>query len=145
MNVADSERMAGELAAIGYERLPESAAPDEADMILLVTCCVRETAEDKIYGKLGEYKRLKENNPRLILGITGCMAQKEGEALIKRAPHLDFVLGTNKLAELAPLVQELEEARTVREGLGARTKRLWRRRKRSFAVSGWWIRRRKTI
>lgn len=119
MNVADSERMAGELAAIGYERLPESAAPDEADMILLVTCCVRETAEDKIYGKLGEYKHLKEHNPRLILGITGCMAQKEGEALIKRAPHLDFVLGTNKLAELAPLVQKLEEARTVLEGLRA--------------------------
>ncbi len=122
MNVADSERMAGELAAIGYERLPESAAPDEADMILLVTCCVRETAEDKIYGKLGEYKRLKESNPRLILGITGCMAQKEGEALIKRAPHLDFVLGTNKLAELAPLVQRLEEARIVLEGTRAEDK-----------------------
>lgn len=119
MNVADSERMAGELAAIGYERLPEEAAPDEADLILLVTCCVRETAEDKIYGKLGEYKHLKEKNPRLILGITGCMAQKEGEALIRRAPHLDFVLGTNKIAELAPLVQKLEAARIVLDGLKA--------------------------
>lgn len=119
MNVADSERMAGELAAIGYERLPEEAAPDEADLILLVTCCVRETAEDKIYGKLGEYKHLKEKNPRMILGITGCMAQKEGEALIRRAPHLDFVLGTNKIAELAPLVQKLEAARIVLDGLKA--------------------------
>ena len=111
MNVADGERMAGELASLGYERLPETAAPDEADMILLVTCCVRETAEDKIYGKLGEYKHLKEKNPRLILGITGCMAHKEGDALVKRAPHLDFVLGTNKIAELVPLVEKLEKAR----------------------------------
>ncbi len=108
MNISDAERMEGQLVTIGYERTENM---EEADLILLNTCCVRETAEDKVYGKIGEIKHLKRENPRLILGITGCMAQKEGEALIKRAPHIDFVLGTNKVHELAHVVQEVEAAK----------------------------------
>ena len=108
MNVSDAERMAGQLGTIGYER---TDAMEEADLILLNTCCVRETAEDKVYGKIGEIKRFKERNPSLIFGITGCMAQKEGEKLIRRAPHIDFVLGTNKIRELAHVVQGLQEER----------------------------------
>ena len=108
MNISDAERMEGQLATLGYERTEDMA---RADLILLNTCCVRETAEDKVYGKIGEIKHIKRRNPALIFGITGCMAQKEGEALIRRAPHIDFVLGTNKVHELKATVRQLESAR----------------------------------
>ena len=108
MNISDAERMEGQLATLGYERTENIA---RADLILLNTCCVRETAEDKVYGKIGEIKHIKRANPALIFGITGCMAQKEGEALIRRAPHIDFVLGTNKVHELKATVRQLESAR----------------------------------
>ncbi|MDD6397911.1 MAG: tRNA (N6-isopentenyl adenosine(37)-C2)-methylthiotransferase MiaB [Selenomonadaceae bacterium] len=107
MNFSDAERMEGELAKIGYEYTDTMA---KADLIMINTCCVRETAEDKVYGKIGEIKGLKRKNPDLILGITGCMAQKEGEKLIKRAPHIDFVLGTNKIAEVVNTVKQIESA-----------------------------------
>ena len=108
MNVSDAERMEGQLETIGYEPTEEMT---EADLILINTCCVRESAEDRVYGKIGEIKHLKEKNPALIFGITGCMAQKEGEALIRRAPHIDFVLGTNKVHELTRVVQEIAAER----------------------------------
>lgn len=108
MNISDAERMEGQLAALGYKRTENMA---DADLILLNTCCVRETAEDKVYGKIGEIKHIKRTRPALIFGITGCMAQKEGEALIRRAPHIDFVLGTNKVHELKTTVQQLESER----------------------------------
>ena len=108
MNVADAERMAGQLADIGYERLADDAPMEEADLLIINTCAVRETAEDKVYGKIGEIKNIKRKNPQLIFGITGCMAQKESDKLIKRAPHIDFVLGTGKVHELNAVVQEIE-------------------------------------
>ena len=108
MNVSDAERMEGQLQSIGYVR---TASMEDADLILLNTCCVRETAEDKVYGKIGEIKHIREKNPGLIFGITGCMAQKEGENLIRRAPHIDFVLGTNKVQELVNVVKEIEAER----------------------------------
>ena len=108
MNVAESERMAGQLAAIGYEMTDDIAA---ADLILINSCCVRETAEDKINGKIGELKRYKLQNPALIIGVTGCMAQKDADAIIKRSPHVDFVLGTSRRGELSRVVESLESAR----------------------------------
>ena len=105
MNVADSERMAGLLGKIGYTLTDDA---DRADLILINTCCVRATAEDKIFGQIGRFKSLKREKPALILGVAGCMAQKEGENLIKRAPHIDFVLGTGQSSEVARVVQSLE-------------------------------------
>ena len=105
MNVADSERMAGLLKKIGYSLTDDL---DAADLILINTCCVRSTAEDKVFGQIGRFKTLKKQNPSLILGVAGCMAQKEGENLIKRAPHVDFVLGTGQSSEIANVVQSLE-------------------------------------
>lgn len=107
-NVSDGERMAGQLKAIGYDRTEDM---EQADLILINTCCVRETAEDKVYGKIGEIKALKRRKPDLIFGIAGCMAQKEGEALIKRAPHIDFVLGTSKVHSLSQTVRRIEAER----------------------------------
>ena len=80
MNFSDAERIEGELKKLGYEATDEM---DKASLIIINTCCVRETAEDKVYGKIGEIKNLKRKNPDLILGITGCMAQKEG----RRPPY----------------------------------------------------------
>ena len=108
MNVAESERMAGQLQKIGYT-LTENL--DAADLVLFNTCCVRATAEDKIYGKIGEIKKYKRQNPALIVGIVGCLAQKDGENLIKRAPHVDFVLGTGKRGELVSVVENFESTR----------------------------------
>ncbi len=105
MNVADSERMAAQLKKIGYENEEDAG---KADLVIINTCCVRETAEEKIYGKIGELLHLKRENPALILGVVGCMAQKEGEKLIKRAPHIDFVLGTGKAAGLNETVTAAE-------------------------------------
>ena len=105
MNIADAERMEGQLQAAGYARTEETA---DADIILINTCCVRETAEDKVYGKIGEIKKVKEKNPNLIFGIAGCMAQKEGDNLMRRAPHIDFVLGTGKVQELARIIGEIQ-------------------------------------
>ena len=104
MNIADAERMEGQLQAAGYTPTEETA---RADIVLINTCCVRETAEDKVYGKIGEIKKIKEKNPRLIFGITGCMAQKEGDSLMRRAPHIDFVLGTGKVHELTRIIAEI--------------------------------------
>ncbi|MBR6888533.1 MAG: tRNA (N6-isopentenyl adenosine(37)-C2)-methylthiotransferase MiaB [Selenomonadaceae bacterium] len=108
MNVADSERMAGHLKQIGYSLTEDLAA---ADLILINTCCVRGTAEDKVLGQIGRFKTLKREKPSLILGVAGCMAQKEGANLIKRAPHVDFVLGTGQSCEVARVVQSIERER----------------------------------
>ena len=105
MNISDSERMAGQLTEMGYKETTELG---QADVILINTCCVRESAEDKIHGKIGEIKHLKQSKPRLVFGVTGCMAQKDGDALLKRAPHVDFVLGTNKVHELGNVIREVQ-------------------------------------
>ncbi len=108
MNVADSERMAGLLKKIGYTLTDDA---ERADLILINTCCVRATAEDKVFGQIGKFKSLKREKPSLILGVAGCMAQKEGANLIKRAPHIDFVLGTGQSSEVARVVLSLERER----------------------------------
>jgi len=108
MNIADAERMEGQLQSAGYVRTEET---ERADVIIINTCCVRESAEDKVYGKIGEIKKIKERNPRLVFGIAGCMAQKEGDNLMRRAPHIDFVLGTGKVQELTRIIAEIRAER----------------------------------
>lgn len=103
MNESDSERYAGQLEELGYHRTEDM---DMADIILLNTCCVRETAEDKILGKIGELKHLKQRNPKLIIAVAGCMAQEWQDRLFKRAPHIDLVIGTHNIHKLIELVQE---------------------------------------
>ena len=98
MNVADSERMAGLLKKIGYSMTDD---PDAADLILINTCCVRATAEDKVFGQIGRFKTLKRQKPSLILGVAGCMAQKEGTWSSIVAAQRTFVLPTSINAEPA--------------------------------------------
>ena len=90
MNVYDSERMAEALGGQGYV---ETATPDDADMILLNTCHIREKAAEKVYSELGRFKGLKADNPELKIGVAGCVAQAEGGEIMRRQPLVDLVVG----------------------------------------------------
>lgn len=108
MNESDSERLAHQLESVGYVPTEEV---DVADLIILNTCCVRETAENKIYGRIGELKHLKEKNKNLIIAITGCMAQKNQADMFKRAPHIDIVLGTHNIQHINEMVKEVQRTK----------------------------------
>jgi len=90
MNVYDSERMAEALGGQGYV---ETQSPEDADMILLNTCHIREKAAEKVYSELGRFRGLKEANPELKIGVAGCVAQAEGEEIMRRQPLVDLVVG----------------------------------------------------
>jgi tRNA-2-methylthio-N6-dimethylallyladenosine synthase len=100
MNVYDSERMAEALGGSGYV---ETASPDDADMILLNTCHIREKAAEKIYSELGRYKGLKAANPDLKIGVAGCVAQAEGQEIMRRQPMVDLVVGPQSYHKLPEL------------------------------------------
>jgi len=101
MNELDSQRMAGQLMQQGI--LP-TRDPQEADVILLNSCSVREKAEQKVYSRLGEYRLLKQDHRDLLIGLCGCVAQQEGERALDRVPDLDFVLGPARVGELQEVV-----------------------------------------
>jgi tRNA-2-methylthio-N6-dimethylallyladenosine synthase len=101
MNVHDSEKIAGILRGCGYE---EAASVDEADLVLLNTCSVREKAAAKVFSRLGALRRLKRARPSMILGVCGCVAQVEGETIFRRAPWVDLVMGPRNLAHLGDLL-----------------------------------------
>jgi tRNA-2-methylthio-N6-dimethylallyladenosine synthase len=101
MNELDSQRMAGQLMQQGI--LPTREV-EEADIILLNSCSVREKAEQKVYSRLGEYRLLKRGKGDLLIGLCGCVAQQEGERALERVPDLDFVLGPARVGELQDVV-----------------------------------------
>jgi tRNA-2-methylthio-N6-dimethylallyladenosine synthase len=101
MNEYDSERVAGLLREDHYE-LTDRA--DEADLILLNTCAIREKAEDKVYSQLGELRRLKQRRPQVLIGVMGCMAQLHQGRIQARAPHVDLVFGSPAIGRVGQLV-----------------------------------------
>jgi tRNA-2-methylthio-N6-dimethylallyladenosine synthase len=101
MNLLDSELVVARLRDEGYELTDDINA---ADTILYNTCSVRQHAEDKIYSALGRIKRLKERKPELAIGVLGCMAQKDQDAIFRRAPHVDVVVGPGQLAKVPELL-----------------------------------------
>ncbi len=105
MNVHDSERMAGMLESLGYD---STEAPEGADVILLNTCAVRERPEHKLYSELGQIRLLKAQNPNLILGVAGCMAQREAQTIRRRVPEVDILLGPRNLHHLSTLVRRAQ-------------------------------------
>lgn len=104
MNVLDSELVAADLLRVGYELVD---SPRKADTILLNTCSVRQHAEDKIYSALGRLKLVKEKHPGMIIGVLGCMAQKDQGQIFKRAPHVDLIVGPGQLGQLPALLQHV--------------------------------------
>jgi tRNA-2-methylthio-N6-dimethylallyladenosine synthase len=101
-NELDSERIAGLLAPEGYDLIDRE---EEADLILLNTCAIREKAEQKVYSRLGTFQALKRQKAGLRIGICGCVAQQEGRALLDRFPYLDFVVGPGQLTAIPRLLQ----------------------------------------
>lgn len=109
MNELDTQRMAGQLMQQGL--LPTRRAED-ADVLLLNSCSVRENAQNKVYSRIGEYRALKEDR-EVLLGLCGCVAQQEGPAALERAPELDFVLGPARVGELSQVLARRDAGERV--------------------------------
>ncbi|WP_373323029.1 tRNA (N6-isopentenyl adenosine(37)-C2)-methylthiotransferase MiaB [Desulforamulus aquiferis] len=110
MNERDTETLAGMLEDLGYFQID---AQDNADMIILNTCCVRETAESKVFGLLGRLRKLKVANPNLIIGVCGCMPQQQDVAKKIRHsfPFVDLIFGTHNVHELPRMLQQIQETK----------------------------------
>jgi tRNA-2-methylthio-N6-dimethylallyladenosine synthase len=131
MNEHDSERLAGMLEADGYSAVSD---PEDAQVVLFNTCCIRENADQRLYGNLGRMKALKNDRPDMRIVVGGCLAQKDKESIQKRAPYVDVVLGTHNLSSLPRLLKEsetgpafeiLEQTETFPSALPARRLSPW--------------------
>ncbi len=104
MNVLDSELVVASLRQCGYDL---TTKPESADAILFNTCSVRQHAEDKIYSALGQLRRLKQDNPQKIIGVIGCMAQKDQHRIFQRAPYVDMIVGPGQLHQIPSLLEKI--------------------------------------
>jgi tRNA-2-methylthio-N6-dimethylallyladenosine synthase len=107
MNDDDSEQMARHLGAMGYELVDDCV---QADLVILNTCAVRARPEHKVMSKLGELREMKLARPQMVIGVAGCMAQREGERLGKLAPYVDFVIGPRQVSRLPEILQAAESS-----------------------------------
>ncbi|HUQ38704.1 MAG TPA: tRNA (N6-isopentenyl adenosine(37)-C2)-methylthiotransferase MiaB, partial [Acidimicrobiales bacterium] len=105
MNEHDSERIAGLLEADG---LTAATSPEEADVVVLNTCCIRENADNKLYGTLGHLKSLKERRPHMQIAVGGCLAQKDQDLIQRKAPQVDVVFGTHNVGRAGELLRRAE-------------------------------------
>ena len=105
MNMLDSELVVANLRKDGYELTRDA---NQADTILFNTCSVRQHAEDKIYSALGRLKNAKHRNPEKVIGVLGCMAQKDQRLIFERAPYVDLVVGPGQLHQVPTLIREIE-------------------------------------
>jgi tRNA-2-methylthio-N6-dimethylallyladenosine synthase len=110
MNVSDGELMEGILAAGGY-RLVQT--PEEADVVLVNTCAIRDHAERRVLGRVAQLNGLRRERPELVLGVTGCMAQRMGTSLLERAPYVDLVMGPDAYRSLPEQLQRIERGEAV--------------------------------
>jgi tRNA-2-methylthio-N6-dimethylallyladenosine synthase len=108
MNVLDSELVMAALRQRGYSL---AQTPADADTILLNTCSVREHAESKVYSQLGRLRQIRKKRPNQVIGVMGCMAQKDQKLIFQRAPHVDIVVGTGQLAEIPDLIDTARKTR----------------------------------
>ena len=102
MNVHDSRRIEEVLSGEGYAAVD---APEEADLVVFNTCSVREKADHKLYSAVGTLRELKQARPGLVVAVAGCLAQQQGDALLKRLDLVDVVIGPDNIADLAGLVE----------------------------------------
>lgn len=114
MNDHDSEVITGLLLSLGYQATENV---EEADFILYNTCCVRENPERKVYGHIASFRRLKEQNPQLVVGICGCMTQQKQELdkILKQLPHVDLIFGTHNIHRLPELLERAQSGERVVE------------------------------
>ena len=112
MNEHDSERIAGLLEADG---MVQAASEDQADVIVLNTCCIRENADNRLYSALGDLKAHKEARPGLQVAVAGCLAQKDRDLIQQRAGHVDVVFGTHNVHRAAELLNRARDQGPVME------------------------------
>ena len=124
MNEYDTDKM---LEVLRHENYSQTNCQDEADLIILNTCSIREKAENKVYSELGRLRELKSANPDLKIGVGGCVAQQEGKAILRRAKNVDFVFGTDNLFELPEMLSKVAEGQKI-----SRTERHARQKVRNF-------------
>jgi len=124
MNEYDTDKM---LEVLRHENYSQTNCQDEADLIILNTCSIREKAENKVYSELGRLRKLKSINPDLKIGVGGCVAQQEGKAILRRAKNVDFVFGTDNLFELPEMLSKVAEGQKI-----SRTERHARQKVRNF-------------
>ena len=115
MNLADSSTLASTLRTRGYKRVDDESL---ADLIIFNTCSVREKAEERVIGRLGEIYKYKKLKPHVKVAVVGCMAQRLGQRLIERVPHVDIVLGTDRLFELPDVLEGIEGTSSVMTAFG---------------------------
>lgn len=136
MNESDAEHYAGQLQELGYK-----AAEDfhDADVVVVNTCCVRESAEKRILGKIGELKGVKANHPWQIVCVAGCMAQKDGEKLIKKHPQIDLLIGTAHVNGFKEILSEYlsEKGERVYNSLEVKESEFEGERIRQSGFSAW--------
>ena len=122
MNEHDSERIAGLLESNGYAR---AFGVDDADVIVINTCCIREKADNKLYGMLGHLKTVKEARPGTLIAVAGCLAQKDRELIMQRANHVDVVFGTHNVHRAAELLDHASRYGPIVEILEETTRDDW--------------------
>jgi len=110
MNISDGELMQGILADGGYEIV---TAPEDADVVLVNTCAIRDHAEKRVLGRVSQLNGLKRDRPDMVIGVTGCMAQRMGETLLEQAPYVDLVMGPDGYRGLTDSLANLEDTRAV--------------------------------
>lgn len=108
MNIADGELMEGILGDAGYDI---AQSPENADVILVNTCAIREHAERRVLGRVGQLNRFKQLRPQVVLGVTGCMAQRMQDALLEKAPYVDLIVGPDGYRGLATALDEIRASR----------------------------------
>ncbi|MCH7813854.1 MAG: tRNA (N6-isopentenyl adenosine(37)-C2)-methylthiotransferase MiaB [Planctomycetes bacterium] len=108
MNVLDSELVAGQLRQAGFAQVD---TPDQADVVLINTCSVRGHAEMKALSRAGHFKRPKQQNPDLIVGVMGCMAQRDPEGILAKVPHVDLICGPGELHKIPAMIDEIRATR----------------------------------
>ena len=111
MNISDGELMEGILANDGFKIVE---APEDADVVLVNTCAIREHAENRVLGRVAQLNGLKRERPELVIGVTGCMAQRMGETLFERAPYVDLVMGPDGYRGLPDALENLKAYRLDR-------------------------------
>lgn len=109
MNKADSENILGILDTIGYKK---TNTPEDADLLIINTCTIRASAEDKAFSYLGVWGKMKKKNPELIIAVCGCVAQQKKELIFRRAPYVDIIFGTQNINELAELIDRFHKEKS---------------------------------
>lgn len=113
MNKSDTEKMLGMLDYLGYEEVCELKNQDSADLLIINTCSIRQLSEDKAFSRIGTWGKWKKKRPELKIAFCGCVAQKDGAEIIKRAPYVDLVMGTHNINEFPDLVKRIEGGQKV--------------------------------